>query len=61
MEELTNADVIRLVDAGVSSFAIRTKIANSIPNFDVSVDALVELGHKDVPGDVIDVMIEEST
>ena len=60
VEEITNEDVIRLVAAGVSPFAIRTKIENSVPNFDVSVDALVELGQNGVSGDVIDAMIGES-
>ena len=59
MEELTNDDVIRLVGAGVSSFAITTKISHSVANFDTSVDALVKLGEAGVPGDVIDAMIEE--
>ncbi len=55
---LGNADIIRLVQAGLSAETIEAKIASSATDFDISTDALVALAGAGVPDRVIRVMIE---
>jgi hypothetical protein len=57
---LTNADVIRLVKAGLSPATIEAKIAASETKFDTTTDGLVALAEADVPDPVIRAMIEHS-
>lgn len=59
-EVLTNADVVRLVEAGLSAETIEAKIAASAGRFDVSTDALVVLAKDGVPDRVIKAMITAS-
>jgi hypothetical protein len=53
-----NADVVKLVKAGLSAETIEAKIASSDTAFDTSTDALVALAGEGVPDRVIRVMIE---
>jgi len=59
-EVLTNADIVKLVKAGLSPQTIEAKIANSETKFDTSTEALVALADADVPDSVIRMMIEQS-
>jgi hypothetical protein len=56
---LTNADIVRLVKAGLSAGTIEAKIASSADQFDTSPDALVELAQAGVPDVVVRAMIEK--
>ena len=55
---LGNADIVKLVKAGLSPETIETKIASSETEFDTSTDALVALAGDGVPDRVIRAMIE---
>jgi hypothetical protein len=55
---LGNADVVKLVKAGLSAETIEAKIASSSTGFDTSADALVALAGEGVPDRVIRAMIE---
>lgn len=55
---LGNADIVKLVKAGLSAETIETKIAASETDFDTSTDALVALAGAGVPDRVIRAMIE---
>ncbi|HEV7767902.1 MAG TPA: hypothetical protein VGQ76_23065 [Thermoanaerobaculia bacterium] len=55
---LGNADVVKLVKAGLSPETIEAKIASSETDFDTSTDALVALAGEGVPDRVIRAMIE---
>ncbi len=55
---LGNADIVKLVKAGLSAETIETKIASSETDFDTSTDALVALAGEGVPDRVIRAMIE---
>jgi len=55
---LGNADIVKLVKAGLSAETIETKIAASETDFDTSTDALVALAGEGVPDRVIRAMIE---
>ena len=57
---LTNADVVKLVEAGLSPATIEAKIAASEAKFDTSTDALVALAKAGVPDAVIKVMITKA-
>lgn len=59
-EVLTNADVIKLVQAGLSPATVEAKIASSDAKFDTSTDALVALAKANVPDSVIRAMIAKS-
>lgn len=59
-EVLTNADIVRLVKAGLSPATIEAKIAASDTKFDTSTDGLVALAEADVPDSVIRAMIEHT-
>src|SRR5688572_27864395 len=59
-EVLTNADVVKLVKAGLSAETIETKIAASGGRFDVSTDAMVALAKDGVPDRVIQAMVTAS-
>lgn len=54
---MTNADVIKLVKAGLTMNTIETKIYASTVSFDVSTDALIELSRDGVPDQVVRAMI----
>lgn len=56
---LGNADVVKLVKAGLSPETIESKIAASETSFDTSTDALVALANEGVPDRVIRAMIEK--
>lgn len=55
---LGNADVVKLVKAGLSAETIEAKITSSSTDFDTSIDALVALAEQGVPDRVIRAMIE---
>lgn len=55
---LGNADIVKLVKAGLSAETIETKIASSQTDFDTSTEALVALAGDGVPDRVIRAMIE---
>jgi hypothetical protein len=55
---LGNADIVKLVKAGLSAETIEAKIASSDADFDTSTDALVALAGEGVPDRVIRAMIE---
>jgi hypothetical protein len=55
---LGNADIVKLVKAGLSAETIETKIGASETDFDTSTDALVALAGEGVPDRVIRAMIE---
>jgi hypothetical protein len=55
---LGNADVVKLVKAGLSAETIEAKIASSSTEFDTSADALVALAGEGVPDRVIRAMIQ---
>lgn len=57
---LTNADIVRLIKAGLSAETIEAKIATSAGRFDISTDALVALAKDGVPDQVIRAMIKAS-
>ncbi len=59
-EVLTNADVVKLVKAGLSAETIEAKIAASTGQFDISTDALVALARDGVPDRVIRAMVTAS-
>jgi len=56
---LGNADIVKLVKAGLSPETIEAKIAASETSFDTSTDALVALANEGVPDRVIRAMIEK--
>ena len=56
---LSNADVVKLVKAGLSAETVVAKIATSETKFDTSTDALVALAAEGVPDRVIRAMIEQ--
>lgn len=56
---LGNADIVKLVQAGLTAETIEAKIAASQTDFDTSTDALVALAGAGVPDRVIRVMIEQ--
>ncbi|MFL6246856.1 MAG: hypothetical protein ACJ74H_12575 [Thermoanaerobaculia bacterium] len=56
---LGNADVLKLVKAGLSVETIEAKISASATDFDTSTDALVSLANAGVPDRVIRAMIEQ--
>src|SRR6185436_12298720 len=58
LEILTNADVVKLVKAGLSPATIEAKIAASDSKFDTSTSGLVALAEADVPDSVIRAMID---
>lgn len=57
LSTLTNADVMKLVKAGLSPETIEAKIAASATEFDTSTEALVALAESGVPDRVIRTMI----
>lgn len=55
---LGNADIVKLVKAGLSAETIEAKIGSSTTDFDTSTDALVALAGEGVPDRVIRAMID---
>ncbi|HEX2853072.1 MAG TPA: hypothetical protein VHO24_07535 [Opitutaceae bacterium] len=55
---LTNADVIKMVKADLPESTVLLAIQASQPDFDTSVDALIELKTNRVPAKVIDAMLQ---
>ena len=60
-EPLTNADIVRLTQAGLDWWVIAAKIESSATAFDTSEDALIALGEKGVGVGVIQQMVEFGT
>ncbi|HEU4888715.1 MAG TPA: hypothetical protein VFV49_12585 [Thermoanaerobaculia bacterium] len=56
---LGNADIVKLVKAGLSAETIEAKIVSSETDFDTSTDALVALAGQGVPDRVVRAMIEQ--
>ena len=56
-EALTNADVIRLTEAGIGASVIVARIDASPTAFDLSVDQLVALAEAGVDDDVLAAMV----
>ena len=59
-ETLTNAKIVSLVKAGLSSTVILATIQNANTNFDTSTNAIIDLKQKGVSDDVIAAMINKS-
>lgn len=57
LSTLGNADVVKLVKAGLSAETIEAKISTSQTSFDTSTDALVALAEAGVPDRVIRAML----
>ena len=57
-EVLTNADVIEMAQAGLSTKVISYKISHSRTNFRVSTKDLIKLKESDVPHEVVLVMLQ---
>lgn len=57
---LTNADVVRLVKAGLAQSTILAAIQEGILAFDTSPDALIELKVQGVPPNIIEAMLQHS-
>lgn len=55
-QSLTNADVLRLLEAGLSAEVVIAKIKGSATEFDTSVDALIALQEAEVPQEVLAAM-----
>ena len=60
-KQMTNADVIKMVQAGVPESAIVASIKSSTPQFDTSPDALIALHKAGVTRDELDAMIAAGT
>lgn len=58
LSTIGNADIVKLVQAGLSPETIEAKIATSETTFDTSTDALVALADEGVPDRIIRAMIE---
>jgi hypothetical protein len=56
-EPLTNDDVIKLVNAGLTQDTIETKIFNSYTRFKTDADSMIDLTQRGVPDRVIRAMI----
>ncbi len=59
-EAMTNASVINLYTKGLSPSIIVSKIKTSKTNFDVSIDSLLKLKDKQIPDEIINLMVELS-
>ncbi len=59
-EVLTNETVVTLVKKGLGSSIIINKIKASKTNFDVSINALIQLKENNVPDEIVAVMVEFS-
>ena len=57
-ETITNNDVLRLIETGISSSLVILKIETSDTEFDTSTDALIKLTEASVPSDVLEAMIK---
>jgi hypothetical protein len=55
---LTNADIVKMVKAGVPESVILRKVQMSGSNFSTSPDALIELRRQHVPDDVMAAMLD---
>jgi hypothetical protein len=58
---LTNADLVRLVRAGVSESTILRAMQVSETNFTTTANALIDLKHHHVPDSVIDALLDTQT
>lgn len=58
VDTLTNNGVLKLLDAGLPSELIVTKIRSSITHFDVTMDDLMKLSSAGVPGEIMQAMID---
>jgi hypothetical protein len=58
---MSNADVIKMVEAKLDNGIIITAIANAEPRFDTSSDGLIALSQAKVPQDVIEAMIKRAS
>lgn len=56
-QNLGNQEVVKLVESGLPSSVIVSKINSSQTNFDLSTDALIKLSENKVPEDVINAMM----
>lgn len=57
---LTNADIIKMVQANLAPDVIQTAILNSEPNFDTSAQGLIDLSSAKVPTPVVQTMIRRA-
>lgn len=57
-EILTNQNVLMLVQKGLPSSVIVSKIKSTKNSFDVSIDTLIKLKESQIPDDVINAMVE---
>ena len=59
-QELTNASVISMLKKGLSESIVKAKIKQSVCNFDLSTEALINLKESKVSEGIIMAMIEKS-
>jgi hypothetical protein len=55
---LTNADVVRMLNAGIPESVVVRKIRVSETNFLTTPDALIELKHQSVPNGVLEAIVD---
>ena len=55
---LTNADIVKMVKAGIPESVIVRKVQGSESNFATSPNALIELKRQHVPDDVMEAMLD---
>ncbi len=55
---LTNSDVVKMVQAGLSSATVAAKIRTSTTAFATDPDSLIDLAKRGVPDDLVRIMIE---
>ncbi len=60
-EILTNADIVKMVKAGISNEIIITKIKTTDCNFKLTVDEILKLKDEGVPEEVLNEMIKKNT
>lgn len=58
---LTNADIVRMVKAGIPESVILHEIRMSETNFVTSANALIEMKKQHVPGGVLDAMLDSGS
>ena len=59
-EAMTNADVLKMVNAGLPETTIVMAIGSAEPDFDTSPDMLIQLTQQGVPSSVIEAMLATS-
>ena len=58
---LTNADIVKMVSAGIPESVLVREIQVAEPNFNISPEALISLKHKHVPDSVLGAIVDSQT